>query len=357
LLRLRRIDAVGKPPRPVARDLPTAFFHFEDPIMSMPQSDRPVVVITGASSGIGRATAHAYARDGAQLVLAARGRDALDVVQSECVRLGAEALAVPTDVTDAKAVQALADAALSRFGRIDVWINNVGVGAVGRFDEVPLDAHRRVIETNLLGHMHGAYAVLPHFRRRRRGTLINMISVGGWASAPYAAAYTASKFGLRGFSESLRAELSSFSNVHVCEVYPTFVDTPGVSHGANYTGKRLRPPPPLVDPRTVAETLLSLGKAPRPSVSIGSVAWPARIAHTVAPDLVARASAWMADIALRRAKPAPISDGNLFAPSQGNAIDGGFREANDGSNAGKVLAAVAVVGLAWYWRNRGGSAR
>jgi NAD(P)-dependent dehydrogenase (short-subunit alcohol dehydrogenase family) len=321
------------------------------------QSARPVIVITGASSGIGRATALAFAREGARLVLAARGRDALDVVQRECARLGTESLVVPTDVTDAKAVQALADAALSRFGEIDVWINNVGVGAVGRFDVVPIEAHRRVIETNLLGHMHGAYAVLPYFRRRRRGTLINMISVGGWASAPYAAAYTASKFALRGLSESLRAELSSFDDIHVCEVYPTFVDTPGVSHGANYTGKRIKPPPPLVDPRTVADTLVELSKTPRPSVSIGSVAWPARLAHTVAPDLVGRMSTWLADIAFRRAHPSPISDGNLFAPSQGHAIDGGYRASRRGSLGGTVLAAVGVVGLAWYWRNRHGSAR
>jgi NAD(P)-dependent dehydrogenase (short-subunit alcohol dehydrogenase family) len=321
------------------------------------RSARPVVVITGASSGIGRATAQAFAREGARLVLAARGRDALDVVQRECARHGTESLVMPTDVTDARAVQALADAALSRFGEIDVWINNVGVGAVGRFDVVPIESHRRVIETNLLGHMHGAYAVLPYFRRRRRGTLINMISVGGWASAPYAAAYTASKFALRGLSESLRAELSSFDDIHVCEVYPTFVDTPGLSHGANYTGKRIKPPPPLVDPRTVADTLVELSKAPRPSVSIGSVAWPARLAHTVAPDLVGRMSTWLADIALRRAHSSPISDGNLFAPSQGHGIDGGYRASRRGSVGGKVLAAVGVAGLAWYWRSRHGSGR
>lgn len=158
-----------------------------------------VIVITGASSGIGRATALAFAHQGASLVLASRNREALEAVATECNDAGGRAIVVPTDVTDAGAVQALADAALERFGHIDVWINNVGVGAVGLFDATPLEAHRRVIESNLMGHMHGAYAVIPHFRARGRGTLINMISLGGWVSAPYAAAYTASKFGLRGF--------------------------------------------------------------------------------------------------------------------------------------------------------------
>src|SRR5690606_11812847 len=115
----------------------------------------------------------------------------------------------------------------------------VGVGAVGLFDETPLAAHRRVVEANLIGHMNGAHAALRHFRKRGRGTLINLISMGGWVPAPYAAAYTASKFGLRGLSESLRAEVSDLPKVHVCDVSPTFVDSPGLRHGANYTGSNI----------------------------------------------------------------------------------------------------------------------
>ncbi|MCR5867870.1 SDR family oxidoreductase [Aquincola sp. J276] len=199
-----------------------------------------VVVLTGASSGIGRATALALAEQGATVVLAARDRAALEAVAAECERRGGEALAVPTDVVDAAAVRALADAAISRFGSIDVWINNAGVGVVGRFDEIPIAVHRRVVETNLLGEMNGAHAAVQHFRQQQRGTLINMVSIGAWAPTPYAVAYTASKFGLRGFSEALRAELRDLPDVHVCEVYPTFVDTPGFQNGGNYTGRRLK---------------------------------------------------------------------------------------------------------------------
>jgi short-subunit dehydrogenase len=311
-----------------------------------PSSTPRRVVLTGASSGIGRATALAFAREGACLVLAARGREGLEEVTAQCEAAGASTLVVPTDVADGRAMRELAEAAIERFGGIDVWVNNVGVGAVGRFEDTPIEAHRRVIEVNLIGHMNGAHAVLPHFRERGSGTLINMISIGGWASTPYAAAYTASKFGLRGLSESLRAELSDLPGVHVCEVYPTFVDTPGVSHGANYTGRRLRPGPPLVDPRRVAAQIVALAKSPRASTAIGSMALPARMAHALAPNLLGRAARRAFDMALARAHTAPVTGGNLFSPSQGHAIDGGWRKPVP---VGASVAALAALGaLAWW---------
>ena len=312
----------------------------------------PVVVLTGASSGIGHATALAFARQGAQLVLAARGAEALDKVAAECHLLDADALAVPTDVTDVDAMRALADAAIGRYGRIDVWINNVGIGAVGAFDTTPIEAHHQVIAANLVGHMNGAHAVLPHFRKRGRGMLINMISSGGWVPAPYAAAYTASKFGLRGFSEALRAELASLPEVHVCEVYPTFVDTPGLFHGANYTGKRLRPLPPVLDPRRVASTLVALSRAPRDVTSIGSVAVPGRLAHALLPKLTSRLTVWLTDRALKRADPAPITNGNLFEPSRKHTIDGGYRTLATRAAPVAAVALAGAAGLVLLWALR-----
>ena len=311
-------------------------------------NDNRVIVLAGASSGIGHATALACARTGARLVLAARGIEALERVAQECERLGAEVLVVPTDVTDADAVADLKRAAIDRFGHIDVWVNIVGVGAVGRFDQTPIDAHRRVIETSLIGQMNGAHAALGHFRTRQRGTLIHMISIGGWVPSPYAAAYSAAKFGLRGLTEALRAEVSGLPDVHVCAVYPTFVDTPGISHGANYTGRSLKPPPPLVDPRTVADAIVGLMDAPRATTPVGSVAWPARIAYAVAPETVGTTSRWLIGAALQRADPVGISDGNLYAPSVGTEVDGGHRlAANTKLAAGAV--AFGAAALAWWW--------
>ncbi len=315
--------------------------------MNEPVSERQVVVILGASSGIGRATALAFARQGASLVLAARSADALEQVAAECRGIGAEATAVPTDAIDADAVRALAQAAVERHGGIDVWVNNVGVGAVGRFEDTPAHAHRRVVETNLVGGMNGAHAVLPHFRQRRRGTLIQMVSVGAWMPAAYATAYTASKFGLRGFVEALRAEQHDMPGVQVCAVYPTVVDTPGFEHGANYSGRQLRPGGVMLDARSVADAIVRLARHPRPSLAVGGLARPAQLAHAVAPRLAGRLLQALLERSLRRAPRKRPSAGNLFEPSVGHAIDGGLRPPGTGQ-AGKV-AALAVGGLAVGW--------
>jgi short-subunit dehydrogenase len=306
------------------------------------ESAAPVVVLTGASSGIGRATAWALAEQKARLILAARDRYALDLVASECHRIGAPAEVVATDVTDASSVNALAQTAIERFGRIDVWINNVGVGAVGPFDVAPMEAHRRVIESNLIGHMNGAHAALKHFRQRGRGTLINMISLGGWWATPYAAAYSASKFGLRGFGQSLRAELTDMPHIHVCDVYPSLVDTPGVAHGANYTGRQLKPLPPLLDPREVAAKIVSLLHNPRPTVPVGALARAARYSQFIAPEVRGKAVRRFLDFALTRASSVPQGEGNLFKPSPNHDVDGGYRR----SSPTAMLIGMGSVGLA-----------
>ena len=323
-----------------------------------------VIVITGASSGIGQATAEAFAKRGARLVLAARDGVALKTVAARCRAGGAaDAIAVATDVTDAAAVKALAERARSWGGRIDVWVSNVGVGAVGRYHETPMEAHAQVIRANLIGHMNDAHVAVPIFLEQEDGVFVNMISLGGFAAAPFAAAYSASKFGLRGFGEALRAELADHPDIHVCDVYPAFIDTPGIRHGANYVGRKLSAPPPVYDPRKVARAVVRLADHPRASTLVGAVAHLVRLGHAVAPDLSGRIMARFMEEYFSRARRAPVTDGNLFGPpAVAGGIDGGLR-ASGGERALAGAAAVAgvvalsavglAIGLAITRRNSG----
>ncbi|KXU33327.1 short-chain dehydrogenase [Sphingobium sp. 22B] len=310
------------------------------------------IVITGASSGIGQATAQAFAARGGKLVLAARDGEALEAVAETCRRAGAEVLVVPLDVADADAVRQLARSARDFCGSIDLWFSNVGVGAVGKFVDVPIEVHERTIRSNLIGHMNDAHAVLPIFMAQRHGIFVNMISLGGLTGTPYAAAYGASKFGLRGFSEALRAEMTEWPDIHICDVYPAFVDTPALRHAGNYTGKALTAPPPILDPRRVAAAVVRLADRPRDSLLLGTPTWAVRFAHPFAPSLLSRIGNLAFGRYFASAERAPVTRGNLFDPPRDSGgIDGGFRKpatkrrkAALATGAG-VAAGVLLLGL------------
>ena len=221
------------------------------------------VVITGGSSGVGRATAEAFALEGCNVVIASRGQEALDETVSLCRDLGAIALGIPTDVSVAEDVQKLAEEALQFNGRIDIWVNNAGVMSSGKFEEIPMAINEQVIKTNLFGYMHGAYSVLPIFKKQEEGILINNVSIGGFMPAPYSAVYSSTKFGIRGMMEGLQGEVSDFANIHICNLFPQIQRSTGNAHSAKFSGLDFKVPPFAADPRDTASKIVELAKNPR----------------------------------------------------------------------------------------------
>ena len=273
------------------------------------------VVITGGTSGVGRAAAEAFALEGCTVVIGARGQEGLDETVSLCRDLGVVALGIPTDVSNADDVKNLAQQALQFNGRIDIWVNNAGVMASGKFEDIPVETMDQVVKTNLLGFLHGAYAVLPIFKRQKDGILINNVSIGGWMPAPYSTAYSSTKFGIRGMVEGLQGEVSNEPNIHIVGLYPGIQRSTGNMHSAKYSGLDFKIPPFSVDPRELAAQMVGAAKNPKKSIITDGYARMMKVLYGLFPETIINT----ASAALRFA----------MKPHANTNTDGNVREASN----------------------------
>jgi NADP-dependent 3-hydroxy acid dehydrogenase YdfG len=278
-----------------------------------------VIVITGASSGIGLATAQMAADRGARVVLAARNAAALADVQR---RLGDRALAVPTDVSLRADVERLADAAVRRFGGFDTWVNDAGVSIYGRLEEVSEEDHRRLFDVNFWGLVHGSFVAAAHLRRRG-GALVNVGSVAGDLSFPLQGMYCASKHAVRGFTDALRLELEAdHAPISVTLVKPTGVNTPFTHHARNYMAVEPKVPDPAYQPEDVARAILHAAEYPERDLYIGGAARAMTLLAPHSPRTTDRIEERVMFAQQRTDQPARNPEGNLYRPSSGGQARG-----------------------------------
>jgi NAD(P)-dependent dehydrogenase (short-subunit alcohol dehydrogenase family) len=332
--------------------------------------DAPVVVVTGASAGIGRATAVAFGRRGWRVALLARGRQRLASAAEEVRVAGGQSLAIPADVADAEAVEAAATQVVAHWGRIDVWINNAMASVFAPASSLTPAEMRRVTEVTYFGQVHGTLAALRHMRRRNQGTILQIGSALSYRSIPLQSAYCAAKFAVRGFTDSLRSELQhEGSRIRLTMVQLPAVNTPQFDWARSHLATRLQPVPPIHEPDAVAAAIVRAARdAPR-ELWVGSPTVQAILGTMVAPGFLDGMMARRAWEGQTTGEPAEPHEGNLFDPPPGDpGSRGRFRPharstvmAVSGTTARGALAAVALgcagaaIAAAWHLGARRGA--
>jgi short-subunit dehydrogenase len=305
--------------------------------ISLKPVSEQVVVITGASSGIGLATAEAAAKEGAKLVLASRSEATM---AETCARLhaqGCEAVYVVADVGDRMQVERIAQEAIQRFGRIDTWVNNAGVAIYGRLDQVSEEDSRRLFDTNFWGVVNGSLVALKHLRETG-GAIVNLGSEVSDAVVPLQGMYSASKHAVKGFTDALRVEVEEIDDAHVAItlIQPTAVDTPYPQHARNYMDKEPKLPTPQIEPEKVAQAILKAAQSPTREVKVGMMSnMMAKMNAAVAKMAPALANKMEAMQAGRQQHDEPPRDpeGTLYKPGGRGEIHG-RGEVSGGGGAG-----------------------
>jgi len=290
------------------------------------ENSQEVVVVTGAAGGVGRAIAHAFAKRGAQVALLARGERALEEVRQEVESLGGRALVVPTDVAEADQVEAAADRVEQELGPIDVWVNDAMATVFARFKDTTAEEFTRATQVTYLGAVYGTMAALSRMRERDRGTIVQVGSALSYRAIPLQAAYCGAKFGIRGFTDSLRTELmADKSKVWVTMVQLPGVNTPQFNWCRSKLPKHPMPVPPIYQPEIPAEAVYYAAHHRRREMWVGYSAVQAIVGNKLAPTLADRYLAWKG-ISSQQMQDLPVPPGrpdNLFAPVDDKAATHG----------------------------------
>jgi NAD(P)-dependent dehydrogenase (short-subunit alcohol dehydrogenase family) len=283
-----------------------------------------VVVITGASSGIGACTALLLAGAGTSLVLNARDPLALAAVAASCERRGARVTWVDGDIAEPGTAARLADAATTSYGRLDGWVNNAAVAHFCALLDVPDGEFRRVFEVDVFGTLYGAQAAVPRMRDGGGGVLVNVASVLARSTVPWMGPYNAAKHAVAGLSSTLRQELRAMGekSVSVCTLLPSTIDTPLFDHAGNRTGHPERPLPPAYRPVKAAKVIRSLLTRPRREAYVGATGRLVSLSATVLPGVTERILTVYGDrAALDHSESQSPTSGNLFTPHGSRPVD------------------------------------
>jgi short-subunit dehydrogenase len=335
--------------------------------MHLKKLSEQVIVITGASSGIGRATAKLAAQRGAQVVLTARSAEELDKVVTEIRQANGRASWHAADVTIPKQLEAVAEAVEKEHGRIDTWVNNAGVSAYGTIEQLGLDDMRRVMDVTFWGVVNGTRAALP-LLRKQGGALINIGSEVSSTPIPLQGPYVAAKHAVLGFTDVLRLELESQGvPVIVTLIQPGSIDTPFFRHSKSATGREPAPPPPVYAPELVAKAILHCAEHPERNLIVGGGARAMiglRRAAPRAADKIFERTLFSAQQDGRLNRP---YEGSLYEPSGPSSVHGGYSGRRRSlytmaalhpwaSALGALAVGAGVVATARIWRGNGSGA-
>jgi len=294
--------------------------------MKLKPINEQVVVIAGASSGIGRETALRLAERGAKVVVAARSESGLASLLDEIRARGGEGAYAVCDVADFAQVEAAAATAVGTFGRIDTWVNVAAVSVYARFEETTLEEFRRVMDVNFMGQVHGAKAALPHLRREGRGALIAISSVEAIVALPLHSAYAASKHAVEGLFDALRIELKAEGvPISVTSVKPGTINTPFFNNARSKLGVKPKGPPPIYEPAVVADCVLHAAAHPVRDLFAGGAGRMMAMSQQQTPGLMDATLARFAIPLQRTDEPVPPDDpGALYAPRDDHRVEGDY---------------------------------